>query len=256
MTDTERIDDTTARVSAVVVAGHRGERRVIEAALDSDEPQVRAAALGATVRSASMPTPIGGSASSSEVTSTLLGGLRDADASVRRRAAMEIGRWSAADPGPAADDTERLADGLVERFTVGDDSPVCEVVAFACGELRMGVDPTEPSDDADLVGAQELAAARARVVQALSEQATGHDDHLCRESAVAALGSIGDPDGIEAVLSGCEDRATVRRRAVLALAAFDDARATAALVGALEDRDLQVRQAAEELLAIEDGEAT
>ncbi|HXN59491.1 MAG TPA: HEAT repeat domain-containing protein, partial [Acidimicrobiales bacterium] len=78
--------------------------------------------------------------------------------------------------------------------------------------------------------------------------ATGHDDTRCREAAVAALGAIGDPAGLHAVLAALDDKPTVRRRATVALAGFDDPRVEPALRRAAEDRDWQVRQAAEELL--------
>ncbi len=79
--------------------------------------------------------------------------------------------------------------------------------------------------------------------------ARAHADALVREAAVAALGAIGDPDGLAAVLAATTDKATVRRRAVLALAAFEGPEVEAALERAREDRDAQVRQAAEDLLA-------
>jgi HEAT repeat protein len=66
---------------------------------------------------------------------------------------------------------------------------------------------------------------------------------------VAALGAIGDPAGLGAVLGALEDRPAVRRRAAVALAAFDDPRAEAGLRRAAADRDWQVRQAAEALLS-------
>jgi HEAT repeat protein len=78
--------------------------------------------------------------------------------------------------------------------------------------------------------------------------ATGHDDARCREAAVAALGALGDPAGLPAVLAALGDKPTVRRRAVVALAGFDDLRVEPALREAAGDRDWQVRQAAEELL--------
>lgn len=272
MTNPEHDDSTAARLRAVVVAGHQGDVACVVDALDSDEPQVRAAALGATVRLASSASaPLDArtvAAPSTAATAALLKGLHDADAAVRRRAAVEIGRWSSAEPGPTVRDTELLAEALIERLALPDEAPVCEVAAFACGELRLSDDAEAETEAGPKAEAETEAADRqdqlatidpaitARVVAALVDQATGHDDHLCRESAVAALGSIGDPDGLPAVLAGCQDRATVRRRAVLALAAFDDPRATDALTLLVTDRDLQVRQAAEELLAIEGGELT
>ena len=60
---------------------------------------------------------------------------------------------------------------------------------------------------------------------ALISLATGAgagEDPLVRESAVAALGAIGDDRGLDAILAGTADRPAVRRRAVLALAPFLD----------------------------------
>jgi HEAT repeat protein len=74
-----------------------------------------------------------------------------------------------------------------------------------------------------------------------------HRDALVREAAVAALGSLGDPGGRDAVLAACQDKPAIRRRAVLALAAFDGPEVDAALQAALEDKDWQTRQAAEDL---------
>ncbi len=104
------------------------------------------------------------------------------------------------------------------------DDRVLEAACFACGEQR----------------------AEAAVTR-LAEIASSHGNHLCRESAVAALGAIGDGRGLPAVLAGLGDKATVRRRAVIALAAFEGAEVDSALAAALGDRDWQVRQAAEDL---------
>ena len=83
---------------------------------------------------------------------------------------------------------------------------------------------------------------------ALVEVARSHDDPLCRESAIAALGAIGDPAGLAAILAGLDDKPEVRRRAVIALAPFDGPEVDAALLRATTDRDKQVRAAASELL--------
>ncbi|MBW3611788.1 MAG: HEAT repeat domain-containing protein [Actinobacteria bacterium] len=106
------------------------------------------------------------------------------------------------------------------------DDTVVEAAAYACGERL----PPEPG-----------------AVAALSAVATGHGDGLCREAAVAALGALGDPAGLPAVLAATRDRATVRRRAVIALAPFSGAEVNAALERAKGDRDWQVRQAAEDI---------
>jgi HEAT repeat protein len=107
-----------------------------------------------------------------------------------------------------------------------DDAGVVEVAAWALGERA---------------GASNEAVAR------LSAVATGHDDPLCRESAVAALGAIGDEGGLPAILAATKDRPAIRRRAVIALAPFEGPQVDAALEAAMSDRDWQVRQAAEDL---------
>jgi HEAT repeat protein len=89
---------------------------------------------------------------------------------------------------------------------------------------------------------------RTRAVRALAVLVVDNDDPLVREAAVAALGAIGDPAGLPAVLRATRDRPTVRRRAVLALAPFEGAAVEDALAAALTDPDWQVRQAAEDLL--------
>src|SRR5581483_12262329 len=85
-------------------------------------------------------------------------------------------------------------------------------------------------------------------VERLAAAATGHDDDLVREAAVAALGAIGEPGGRSAILAATTDKPAVRRRAVLALAAFEGEDVDAALRRATGDRDWQVREAAELLL--------
>lgn len=86
-------------------------------------------------------------------------------------------------------------------------------------------------------------------VAALAVVARNHEDALCREAAVAALGALEDPAGLPTILAALGDRAPIRRRAVIALAPFDGPEVDAALRARLEDRDRQVRQAAEVLLA-------
>ena len=114
---------------------------------------------------------------------------------------------------------------------LGDAEPsVVEAAAWALGERA------HASDDA---------------VVALAAVAQGHSDALCREAAVAALGALGEPAGLPAILAAVSDKPAVRRRAVIALAPFDGPEVDAALNRALDDRDWQVRQVAEDLLAHE-----
>ncbi len=84
-------------------------------------------------------------------------------------------------------------------------------------------------------------------VQRLCELAQHHDDPRCRESAVAALGAIGDDRGLAAVLAALEDKPPVRRRAIVALSNFEGPDVQAALERAKDDRDWQVRAAVDQL---------
>ncbi len=86
------------------------------------------------------------------------------------------------------------------------------------------------------------------IVAALAGVASDHEDALCREAAVAALGAIGHEAGLAAILAATADKPAVRRRAVIALAPFEGDEVDTALRRALDDRDWQVRQAAEDLL--------
>ena len=84
-------------------------------------------------------------------------------------------------------------------------------------------------------------------VEALVQVAREHDDARCRESAVAALGAIGDDRGRAAVLAALEDKPAVRRRAIVALTNFEGPDIDAALEWARDDRDWQVRAAVDQL---------
>jgi HEAT repeat protein len=145
------------------------------------------------------------------------GALRDGDAGVRRRAA------EVAATRPSVDLREALADS---------DPTVVEQAAWSCGEHG------SVGDD---------------VLDRLIELAQHAEAALVRESAVAALGALGDERGLPAILHGCRDQPAVRRRAVLALAPFEGEEVGAALTAALTDRDWQVRQAAEDLSRIASG---
>tara|TARA_B100000686_G_C16645521_1_gene892579 strand:- start:84 stop:674 length:591 start_codon:yes stop_codon:yes gene_type:complete len=94
----------------------------------------------------------------------------------------------------------------------------------------------------------EQAKSKPESLRGLIKVASKHDDPLCREAAIAALGSIGHSDGLKTVLLALNDRPTIRRRAVLALAAFEGPEVEKALREAMKDRDWQVRQAAEDLV--------
>jgi HEAT repeat protein len=213
---------TTAHAAHVAALGLGDPLRdaalaeVRAASVDAD-PRVRAAAVGALVRAG--PVRIAGPA--------WVAAAADPSAAVRRRAADLAPALTARRRGPDPDGESVLV-GLL-----GDpDVTVVEAAAWALGERGPH-------------------AARA-TVDALRSMATTHPDALAREAAVAALGAIGDPAGLDAVLAACTDKPAVRRRAVLALAPFTGPAVDAAIADALDDRDWQVRQAAEDLQAAED----
>ena len=85
-------------------------------------------------------------------------------------------------------------------------------------------------------------------IEMLIHHTTEHAEPVVREACAAALGSLGDERGLQAILSACADKPAVRRRAILALAAFEGNEVDAALTAALEDKDWQVRQNAEYLI--------
>jgi HEAT repeat protein len=146
----------------------------------------------------------------------LVKALADTDPAVRRRS-CEL-----AATRPSVDIAAVLTDG---------EPSVVEMAAWALGEQGSPLP--------------------VRALSALSDPATGHREPLCREAAVAALGAIGDPAGLPAVLAALDDKPAIRRRAATALAAFDGPEVEAALRRCLDDRDWQVRQVAEDLLAVE-----
>jgi HEAT repeat protein len=150
-----------------------------------------------------------------------------------KRATPEVVRSAADDIDPivrmaACEAALHLSDSdaaAVVGPLLDDDHPsVVEAAAFAAGELGTAAEPLLP-----------------RLMEL-----TRHGDTIVRETVVAALGAIGDPAALPAILVATKDRATVRRRAIIALAPFDGTDVDEARRAALDDRDWQVRQAAED----------
>lgn len=174
--------------------------------------------------------------------------LGDPDASVR---AIALGALQRAHRLDAEDLEAALADEAGEVR-----SRAVELVAELRGAgaaARVRLVPLLEDPDPIVVEATawalgERAPAESGSVAALATLAIEATDSLIRESAVAALGSLGDPAGLAAILSATEDKATVRRRAIIALAPFEGEAVESALERALTDRDWQVRQAAEDLV--------
>jgi hypothetical protein len=213
---TEPRDPDLAPLREAVIAGHARDAGTAMRLLEHVDPQVRAAALGALERIGTLDAP------------TRIAAIVDPHPVVRRRACLLSGRALARSEVQPAE-----LDALVGALSGDADDAVVESAAWALGEA----------------GPRAGAAAR----RALERVAAAHDDALCREAAVAALGALGDPAALEVVLGALADKPAIRRRAAVALAAFDDPRADDALRTCLVDRDWQVRQIAEDLLRDEAG---
>ena len=227
--------DPIGRRRAAAMAGHRGDENAARVHLDDPDPKVREAALRALDRT--------GTAGRDDLERA----LADEHPAVRM-AALEL---AAGRPEiPAAS----VAAGLEDP-----DPRVVEVAAWACGELGSDAGGADAADliedvsggDCGGLGSDAGGADLSGVISALASVAAGHVDALCRESAVAALGSLAHPSGLPAVIAGLDDKPAVRRRAVIALAAFDGPDADAALRRARSDRDRQVREAVEEMLGLD-----
>ncbi len=149
-----------------------------------------------------------------------LDALGDHDLDVRRNALEQFAH--------APSTTTRVLDEVIARLD-DEDNLVVDAAAFALGE--------------HLVRA---------AVPALCRVAVEHDDPRARESAVAALGAIGDDRARPTILAALDDKPPVRRRAIVALSNFEGPDIEAALERASGDRDWQVRSAVAQLRDDED----
>jgi HEAT repeat protein len=140
--------------------------------------------------------------------------LGDRDVDVRREALGQIAH---------ADIDDELCSVIV-RCLDDDDALVVDGAVFALGEHLY-----------------------VPAVEKLCALAAGHDDARCRESAVAALGAIGDDRARPVILAALEDKPPVRRRAIVALSNFEGPDIDEALERASQDRDWQVRAAVNQL---------
>jgi HEAT repeat protein len=143
--------------------------------------------------------------------------LRDPDWKVRRRA-LEL---SATVTGRGVKTT--LMDAVVAALA--DAEPlVVDAACWAIGERRIR-----------------------SAVHLLCTLARTHVDPRCREAAVAALGAIGDGEGLDTIVACLDDKPNIRRRVVVALASFEGDAVDRALDRCRVDHDWQVRQAVEML---------
>jgi hypothetical protein len=205
-----QLNEAVARQRRAALAGYGGDVATARELLKDVDANVRATALGALRRLDALSKQ------------DLLDATCDHDPIMRRRACTESTSWN----GLVGDPIDAEVASAIALLLDDDDISVVEVAAWACGERPPASHTT---------------------IARLSEIATTHEDALCRESAVAALGALGDLSGLPAILSATTDKATVRRRAVIALAPFEGPEVEAAIELATTDRDWQVRQAAEDL---------
>jgi HEAT repeat protein len=146
--------------------------------------------------------------------------LRDSDVEVRRDALQQLAHAPLEDPPILLEVAGMLDD---------EDALVVDGAAFALGE-HLYVD----------------------AVDELCHVARDHGDARCRESAIAALGAIGDDRARSTIIASLKDKPPIRRRAIVALSNFEGPDIDAALDEAGEDRDWQVRSAVTQLRSTED----
>jgi HEAT repeat protein len=132
----------------------------------------------------------------------------------------------------------REALNLIAHVAIDDDD------VFATIALRLDDEDALVVDGAIFALGEHLYVA---AVERLCVIATSHEDARCRESAIAALGAIGDDRARPAILAALDDKPPVRRRAIVALSNFEGPDIEAALARASEDRDWQVRAAVNQL---------
>ncbi|MGC8626524.1 MAG: HEAT repeat domain-containing protein [Acidimicrobiales bacterium] len=206
----------SGRRRAAVLAGHLGDEALARSSLHDPDASVRGCALGALARLGAVQA------------GDLLRAWADPAAAVRRRACEIAAQCKAPVAAPLS------VVGLLSDH----DGSVVEAACYALGELLSGPLGQSTSKPPEL----------GKCLAALESIARSHNDPLCREAAVAALGAIGHPASLPTVLACLDDKPAIRRRAVIGLAAFEGPAAQAALERALSDHDWQVRQVAQDLL--------
>jgi len=139
-------------------------------------------------------------------------------------------------------DVRREAVTLLARST-GHDVTIDEVLV----EALRDEDPLVVDGAAFALGEHLYSPA----VEELIDVARDHEDARCRESAIAALGALGDDRARGVILNALSDKPPVRRRAIVALSNFEGPDVEEALDRASDDRDWQVRAAVDQLRASE-----
>ena len=229
-----------ARHERAVLAGYTGDVCCARSLLRDEDPHVRVAALRALHRAQHLTSSDVCEALADRTPTVCVSALElvvemasdvnvDAETACCAEAPsyVETTHYAGAPSYVSYAEIMSYAQGCLQHS----DSRVVEVAAWACGEIV---------DGSDVESVQA-------VVSRLVSVAKFHEDMMCRESAVAALGSIGHLSGLEAILQGLRDKPAVRRRAVIALSPFDGPEVEAAVARAAFDRDRQVRTAAVEL---------
>jgi HEAT repeat protein/beta-lactamase regulating signal transducer with metallopeptidase domain len=168
--------------------------------------------------------------------------LRDANAEVRRAAAEALGSMDDNDAVPPLMAVVRDADNEVRRAVIhalaslGDRRALAAFVgALADADVEVRRAAAEGFGNLE-----NLRTAPPELIRAMDDR-----DAEVRHSVAHALGHIGDPDAVRALVAHVTDPSVEVRQAVVeAFEEFDDPAVTAALRTALKDTDPEVRQQA------------
>ncbi len=204
---------TAQRRRQAILAGHQAPNTSADTArtlLADPQAPVRAAALNALHRLNQLTGP------------QLTTGLNDPTAAVQQQA-LNVATQQLP--------TKELAQEVAQLLDHHDPN-VIETTCWALGEILPELNQPELSE---------------QHATQLADLGQNHDDPLCREAAIAALGALGHPNSLQVILAALNDKPPIRRRATLALAPYQGPQVDAALKRMLTDRDPQTRQAAEDL---------
>ena len=193
MADSGRLPAHIARRQRVALAGHQGDEAAARAGLNDDDATVRATALGALARLASLTGE------------DLQAGIADNDSIVRARVA-EVA------PGAVAPGS---AHALLRTLLTDGDPTVVEVAAWACGEIATPDRATVSALCALATGHRDALVREAAVAAlgAIGDDvglpailAATRDKPAIRRRAVLALAPFDGPEVDEALARALTDR--------------------------------------------------
>jgi HEAT repeat protein/beta-lactamase regulating signal transducer with metallopeptidase domain len=168
--------------------------------------------------------------------------LRDANPEVRREAAEALGSMEDSDAVPPLMAIAKDQDVEVRRAVISSLSSLHDrraLPTFTAALSDADAEVRHAAADA-FTSLENLRTAPPELIRAMDDK-----DAEVRHAAAHALGHIGDPDGVKALVAHVGDpNVEVRQAVVESLDEFDDPTVTAALRTALKDSNAEVRQAA------------